>query len=762
MRPAILGAISSSSQSIGGVQIGAAGTGIYDGFILSAGEEFRSLDLASSVNPSGKYMTTRAYRGSGSPGAGMRAPPSGPLAVMHDVDPTYSGWQDANRGLPVVTDSHTIVDGEGTGALRLKAIRQSAGEQTKLATGVSGQIERAAMIHTAGALWFDGPCIVEWRARLPPGPAGQHPTLWGLSVTPPGGPNFTGNEWGFEGSGENQTAYHLAWTNASTSSSSQNIGASYHDGDWSTFRVNISATDYKFYADDTLRHTAAVDPDDRGDKPDYLLISNHVYNSTFMAEDYSAAAWAAATDGVVIDVEWFRVWRPAGGAHYQPRASLPDVLTSVGGAVNVVLPSQSELWGATGLTEYVCALPIEVEEPGGSNSTSYGQFPAGLSYDSGTRTLSGTMPAQAGGLYIAVGVVAAGSTCQPARFRLCSAPIYGGAGSFSFQLGVSVSIDVYAAWSVGRLFQSGDNPKGLSVSGLPAGLSFSAATGLITGTPTGTGSGTLSISCTNSAGQTVSTSPTYVTTDPAAGIPAPTLTGGLTPVASWDFANPGLVTASDAIDAVAGADGTSYSLSGSGGTRPTLESRNSKNAARFALASGQYLQLASDLGQSSNSTGLTLVAVLEHATVAAQQGILDIANGASAANRNRYVLQGAIAGVGWVMRKAAGVQESDANDGTAFTTGRHLLVGVAKAGTSGCELNVDGVATPDTSVQSSAQPTGLTHTTMGARRVSGVNGNSPFDGWIWRVLVYVGELTTTQREEIAVWAATNYGTANNA
>jgi len=115
-----------------------------------------------------------------------------------------------------------------------------------------------------------------------------------------------------------------------------------------------------------------------------------------------------------------------------------------------------------------------------------------------------------------------------------------------------------------------------------------------------------------------------------------------------------------------------------------------------------------------------------------------------------------------VMRKAATVQESDANDGTAFTTGRHLLIGVAKAGTSGCELNVGGVATPDTSVQSSAQPTGLTHTTMGARRVSGVNGNSPFDGWIWRVLVYVGELTATQREEIAVWAAANYGTTNGA
>lgn len=751
MRPVLRGVIA-GGQAIGGVQVGSAGSGIYAGYVLSGGDDFTALSLISAANPTGRYGTARAYSN-----GGMRSPETGPLAVMYDASPDHTGWNDSNRGVPIGFDTHSIVAGEGNGALRLKARRQTAPEQALLNTSVAGQIELGAMIHGAADFWVNSPAIVAVRARIPAGLYGQHPTIWMLSAYPPGGPSFTGNEYGFEGGRTENEPYHNGHVSGSVTQDHGAKSPTYRDEDFHTYFVKAD-TDYQFRADGTLLHTASVDPNQNGNKPDYLILSNHVYNALFEGQTYDAADWLANPDGCVMEFEWVQYWRPAGASHYAPRSTIPDVFVSAGEALNIALPSQSALWGATGLTELVTAVALEREQPGiSSNTATFGLMPSGVSYDGGTRVISGTVPAQAGLLLFAIGVTGDGNTCKPARAYVYVAPIWSGSSSFSWTNGTPVSYDVYANWSVGRLFQSGANPKGLSVSGLPTGLSFSSSTGLITGTPTVDSSGSLTISCTNSAGQTTSTSPTFIVATPS-GVAAPVLTGSPALLASWDFGDDStLGVTSGSIDSVAGADGTSFTLTQTGSARPTQVARGGKNTARFTSANSQFMSIASILGAAS-ANGVTIVAIVEPATVAASQVILDIANSASGGGNNRLMLSGGASG--WGARKASSTGFSDANLAASFTTAKRLLIAVNRIAAGASNLYVDGTATPVVSGTGQNWPTGMNITKMGARTNAGAT-ELYADGWVWRVLVYP-ELNATQIEEVAAWAAANYGTTNNA
>lgn len=747
--------------TIGGVQIGTAGAGLYSGYTLAAGDDFNSLSLVSAANPTGRYFATRTYQGSG----GCRAPATGGLAVMYDASPDHTGWADSNRGVPIssLSNSHQIVTGEGTGALRLLAIRQSSGEQTLLNTGVAGQIERGAMISGVGAFWWDSPAVIEFRAALPQGPHGQHPDMWGLSANPPGGPGFSGNEYGWECGNTKVAAYHNDWAGGVLTGDETDIN-NYRDGNYHTFTVVLSATDSKWYVDGTLVKTYNTNtPDSHGDLADYMLITHHILNQSYQAQTYVASEWAAATNGVVMDIEWFRVWRKSTATHYAPISTITDVLVTPGGALSVTLPSQTALWGATGLTEYVTCIQNEVEEPGSNNTTSYAQFPSGISYNSGTRTLSGTMPNQSGALYVVIGVKGDGNTCQPAKFRICAAPRYTGTGFYYLVKGSAFNKDVYLEWDVGRLFQSGSNPKGLVVTGLPTGLSFSASTGLITGTPTVSATGTISVSCTNSAGQTTNQNVTYLVADPAKGAVAPTLTGSPTLLASWDFDQAAAIASSGgAIDSIMGVDNTTFTLAGAGGTRPALSTRTAngtKGIADFTAASSQVLKIASGLG--IGTAGNAIILVAEPKTAATAASVLEIQQDSALATVNRSAILNGTGTSGWGSRKCGATGgNQDANQGVAYATALTLVVGGNKAGSAGSTLNVNGVGTPITSAGATTNPVSVNLTTLGCRSVSGVLGNF-WGGYLWRVLIYGQELTDTNREEIAVWANTNYGTTNN-
>src|SRR5574343_1482205 len=51
------------TTSIGGVQIGTAGTGIYAGFRLAGGDDFNTLSLIKQADPNGYYFPSHRRRG---------------------------------------------------------------------------------------------------------------------------------------------------------------------------------------------------------------------------------------------------------------------------------------------------------------------------------------------------------------------------------------------------------------------------------------------------------------------------------------------------------------------------------------------------------------------------------------------------------------------------------------------------------------------------------------------------------------------------
>ena len=242
---------------------------------------------------------------------------------------------------------------------------------------------------------------------------------------------------------------------------------------------------------------------------------------------------------------------------------------------------------------------------------------------------------------------------------------------------------------------------------------------------------------------------------PSGAVPAPVLTGSPTLVGSWDFGDvTKLHLTSSVINSIDGSDGVGVTLTSVGS--PTSVTDGTQLAAAFN-GSSQYFQVTNDLGITASLGEATLVAIVNPASVAINQSFLQV--GASSSN-NLNQLAG-ISGSGFQMRKFDATTTSSANtSNAAYTTGRHLLVGRAPAGHTGAIMNLDGVGTGITGgATSGANPT-MTTTIVGAR----FNGGHDFfvNGNILRCLVYNSSLSDANVEAIAVWAAANYGTPNNA
>ncbi|MGA2458162.1 MAG: putative Ig domain-containing protein [Terriglobales bacterium] len=153
--------------------------------------------------------------------------------------------------------------------------------------------------------------------------------------------------------------------------------------------------------------------------------------------------------------------------------------------------------------------------------TSYGAtgLPAGLSVNSGTGLISGT-PTAAGTSTVTL-----------------SASNSGGTGSASLTLNIAaapipapvITSATTASGTVGSAFSyqitASKTPTSYGATGLPAGLSVSSTTGLISGTPTAAGTSTVTLSASNSGG---AGSASLTLNIAAAPIPAPVITSATT------------------------------------------------------------------------------------------------------------------------------------------------------------------------------------------------------------------------------------------
>src|SRR5207245_770550 len=147
--------------------------------------------------------------------------------------------------------------------------------------------------------------------------------------------------------------------------------------------------------------------------------------------------------------------------------------------------------------------------------TSFGAsgLPAGLTLNATTGLISGTGRA-AGTSTVTLSATNAGGTGTQSLALTINpaAPVITSPGTATGQVGVAFSYQMTAT----------NTPTSFGASGLPAGLTLDATTGLISGTPTTAGASTVTLSATNAGG--TGTQSLALTINPA----APAITSGST------------------------------------------------------------------------------------------------------------------------------------------------------------------------------------------------------------------------------------------
>ena len=247
------------------------------------------------------------------------------------------------------------------------------------------------------------------------------------------------------------------------------------------------------------------------------------------------------------------------------------------------------------------------------------------------------------------------------------------------------------------------------------------------------------------------------------GIGAPLLTGIPTLPASWDPESASSLTLTgDRIDAIAGADGTSYALTSSGSARPKLVTRSGKKCIDLTASAGEFLQVASALGLTDQCT---IVMIAENKDTAANHVIFAVQNDASSATESRIMLASLGSSLGNAGYQHRSYSASEAINATSFVNTTALTLSVSQTRPNqnpGALIYLNGVATATALQATTSTISGLNRTSLGARYAAGVAGSFA-DFYVYRVLVYAsGSLNSIQREELAVWAAANYGTTNSA
>lgn len=580
---------------IGGVPIGATGAAgtIYEGYTLSWGDDFEELDIMSPINPKGRYVPTRVYH------AGARGSDTA-LGRMYNTDPFHTGHLDSNRGVPVGYNNMR----QAGSVLTIQARNATAAERVHFEgtarTNVSGMIAALPSFHFYPAAEGTGDIIIESRVRwtsAATNPAGWHPTLWSESATPANHPEA--DEHDIEGNSQRAYLRRNVETNGNVNSTPGGVVHEY-DGEWHDVTLILSKSSVRAYVDGVLKQTGNYDANSKN-KPQYWMLTNHIYNANFEGEGYSAAAWAADPDGATIEIDWLRCWRRTGRAHYKPLVSIPDANMGAGGSVTITLPSKADLWGDATVTDFVQAIRHEENEPGGSHSDAYTQFPAGVTYNETSRTLTvAPTDGKAGRLnFIVQAWKPDGATGEAARFCVNVGPVINFTG-LNAKAGQSVNTDLYAMCDCGVLVTNGvTRAKTITVTGLVgSGLSYDDQTGMLTGTAV-EGTYSLTITVTNSIGQTATSTRTIVV-EPD--VPA-------APPAYAGWTGPGWFDASDdATVAVSGANVLSVAnkrpggdgLSKAGGSLTRVPSaQNGRSVLRFARDTANPARLTATQAEAS-------------------------------------------------------------------------------------------------------------------------------------------------------------------
>ncbi|KQN91539.1 hypothetical protein ASE90_01660 [Sphingomonas sp. Leaf67] len=498
------------SGSIGGVTIGTVATsGPEAGMTLVYGDDFDGpLDIMGPA-PSqrfGRYATTRGNYLIFDSGQQPRA--SGGLGGV-DADPYWTGHLDSNRGEPIASLSDIIVQTGGRISLRQRDM--VAGEAAHVP--INNQNVMSSMIHGAFDVMITPPFVAKAREQRFCNYR-DHPTWWWMDFM-----GFTrgDTEVDYEGgshkdgTGDGRQLEHNinAW-NGVTRSAADSAGSDPITVDWSTPKTHALHIDAQgvvnFYLEGVLMYQYSKRSAELLANPKHPVASHHMYNVSRPA-------------GVSrLEYENMQYYIP--GKFYRPSVAPTLIQVAAGESKTVVLPSQMALWGETGLTEKLEACMVEPNEPGGTTDGKfYVDLPAGFTYNLSTRelTVNATTP---GRLNIGLYGIKSGCAFKVYRIAVEIGPIITVPSTITIAQGTAFKLDLYPLVNCGVLVtgDDGKRAKQVTVSGLPSDLPYSGTSYLIDGTPATAGTRTLTITGTNSVGQSVTKQVTLnVTAPPAAG-----------------------------------------------------------------------------------------------------------------------------------------------------------------------------------------------------------------------------------------------------
>lgn len=742
-----------AQPTIGGVQIGTAGaTGsIYAGFTMSVGDDFTgtSPDLVSHLSRSGKYFTTRVYV---EPARGLEAPRGNGSLATYDSDPFFTGNNDSNRGIPLASYADLIT--QSNSAIALKA-RQNTTGTNEYAYAPSGQLQVCGAINTAGAMMAEFPCIIEARVMLTPptvtsGVTAAHPSFWLMMAAPVSA--LSGIEIDVEAnSGGTSFDFHgFSWPSTPGQASTElpdpalgnTVAPGLWDSQWHTYTFVISATQVEYFVDGQLVNTVVANMAAFGAKPHYALLTPHsASGQTWLTPMYMA-------------VDWVRMWRRTGSTHWAPLASQPDLSATFGSAFSFALPPASGVWGAGVASDVLEAVPNSVRSPGGNSNGMYNGalLPPQITYSGGT--LSGTVTDQPGRVNLIRHYTGSGDSCQPQRFGLNIGPRILTPSTVAAAIGTAYSHDVYADCDVGDLL-----PKSISVTGLPAGLTYIPAGvggGTISGTPTALGSYTITV--TNGVGQTASQTITLAAPTAGSGVTLP-IANGL--VGALDFDNLSLLTvAGGTISAAAGAMGTTAAATqATGASQPTSTKVGYRYAAGFSGAQtlGWTTLLAAAGSAAALTDAITILVIYKLGGTSTAECIVDIGQQAAGATAERAAL---LVSGGTIFRYG-GTATNDYQDNEALTTNATKVLlrrpsSVNIGGSTICIVNRDGNNNATSTVQTANMGAPDT-VTLGARTTAGA-ANDFLTGDIYYVAVFNRYLEDYENNILRAWAHAMYGT----
>lgn len=492
-----------SETNIGGIEIGAAGEvgTLYEGYVLSTGDDFNELDIIAPHKPLGRWFTTRTYL------AGARGSDT-LLGTMYDTDPYHLGYNDSNRGVPVGYNNMS----QDNSVLTLNA-RVANSEEKKHFQGTKRN-EVASMISSVGAFSMyagaadDGENILEFRVRHSTreiNPYGWHPTLWTQSSLP--SVTYSSNEWDIsEGTyGWSITNYNEWGADGGKTGGSSHGVIRIMDGEWHTVTAIFSHDKYQLYIDGVFNQEVIKDTNSMNE-PAYALVSNHIYNGGFGGIGYDKEQWDSMWKGATQEVDYIRIWRKAGKSHIKPLVAINPVNISYGATGTITLPSKMDLWGRDDVLEHVQTVMTEENEPAGHHTQAYDSLPSFIAYDELTRTATiNTANQKSGRLnFVIYGYLQDGSTCEPARTYANVAPRI---NVTTINMTANTNYDLYVVCDCGVLVTDGvKRTKVINVSGLPLNASYNDNTGLIYSNDAASGTYPITVQCINSVGQSTTKS----------------------------------------------------------------------------------------------------------------------------------------------------------------------------------------------------------------------------------------------------------------